>query len=81
MMSTSFTLLISLRNIPRFISYWPMTAFTRMRWITMRSPRQYAHTHCFFLLPQTQTSLGLLRKMFTYILQTHSHNEKQMYYV
>lgn len=71
-MSTSFTLLISLRNIPRFISYWPMTAFTRMRWITMRSPRQYAHTHCFFLLPQTQTSLGLLRDVHIHFANTQS---------
>lgn len=37
---------------------------------------QYAHTLCFFLLPQTETSLGLLRKAVT-----HSPNEKQAYYI
>lgn len=66
-MSSSFTLVCAVRTKCGFISYWATTLFTSAELITMRSRSQSAHTLCFFLLPQTQTSLGLLRKMVTHI--------------
>ena len=42
--------------------------------ITMRMSSQYANTLCLFPLPQTKTSLGLLRKATH--LQTQGHRGK-----